>query len=71
MPTPDLSEIRILSRRLSLMGIIDAVQKRDDTVLLVDYKTSTHTRITNDMMRQAPLYALLYEGKYKIMPDAI
>ena len=71
MPTPDLSEARILSRNLSLMGIIDAVHKRDDMVVLVDYKTSKHARITNDMMRQAALYALLYEDRYKIVPDAV
>ena len=71
MPTPDLCEARILSRNLSVMGIIDAVHKRGGKVVLVDYKTSKHARITNDMMRQAALYALLYEDRYKTVPDAV
>jgi len=71
MPSPDLTEARIFSRNLSLMGIIDAVHKWGDKIILVDYKTSKHARITNDIMRQAALYALLYDDRYGIMPDAV
>ena len=71
MPIPDLSEARIFSNNLSTMGIIDAVHKRDDSLVLVDYKTSKHAKITDDMMRQAALYALLYEDKYKVVPDTV
>ncbi len=53
------------------MGIIDAVHKWGDKIILVDYKTSKHARITNDIMRQAALYALLYDDRYGIMPDAV
>jgi CRISPR/Cas system-associated exonuclease Cas4 (RecB family) len=71
MPVPELSEVRLLSRNLSVMGIIDAVHKKDDSVVLVDYKTSKHAKITDDMMRQAALYALLYEDKYKVVPETV
>ena len=71
MPSPDLTEARIFSRNLSLMGIIDAVHKWGDKIILVDYKTSKHARITNDIMRQAALYALLYDDSYRIIPDAV
>ena len=71
MPSPDLSETKIVSKTLSLMGIIDAVHQWPDKVILVDYKTSKNPVITNDIQRQAALYALLYQDKYKIVPEAV
>jgi RecB family exonuclease len=71
MPIPDHSEAKIISRNLSLMGIIDAVHQWKDQVILVDYKTSKNPVITSDMQRQAALYALLYEDKYKAIPEAV
>ena len=71
MQSPDLSEIRIHSNTLRLMGIIDAVFTLSNKVFLVDYKTSKHPRITDDIKRQAALYALLYKDKYKTVPEAV
>jgi CRISPR/Cas system-associated exonuclease Cas4 (RecB family) len=71
MPSPDLSEAKIVSKTLSLMGIIDAVHEWPEKVILVDYKTSKNPVITNDIQRQAALYALLYQDKYKIVPEAV
>ncbi len=71
LPSPEASEARIFSRNLGLMGIIDAVLMIDDKVVLVDYKTSKHPRITDDMQRQAALYALLYEDRYGIIPESV
>jgi len=53
MPTPELSEARILSKNLMLMGVIDASLPDGDGVALVDYKTSKNIEITSDMERQA------------------
>jgi len=71
LPSPELSEARIFSKNLGLMGIIDAVLLIDDKAILVDYKTSKHPRITDDMQRQAALYALLYEDRYGIIPESV
>jgi ATP-dependent exoDNAse (exonuclease V) beta subunit len=71
MALPELSEARMFSRNLGLAGIIDAVHTRDDKVTLVDYKTSRHAKITDDIRRQAALYALLYHDKNKTLPDQI
>jgi CRISPR/Cas system-associated exonuclease Cas4 (RecB family) len=71
MPFPDLTEARIHSKNLGLLGIIDAVHETDDKVILVDYKTSKYAKITNDILRQAALYALLYQDKFKKIPDVV
>jgi len=71
MPAPELTEARIMSQNLRLMGIIDAVQEENDKVILIDYKTSKHAKITDDIFRQAAIYALLYHDKFKKIPEAI
>jgi len=71
MPFPDLTEARIHSKNLRLLGIIDAVHEADDKVILVDFKTSKYAKITNDILRQASLYALLYQDKFKKTPDVV
>ena len=71
LASPDLSETKIVSKTLGLMGIIDAVHTWDDKVALVDYKTSKYANITDDILRQAALYALLYQDKYNEVPESI
>jgi len=71
LTTPDLTEARIFSCDLKLMGIIDAVYENPDQVILVDYKTSKKPVITDDIRRQAVLYALLYQDRFKKAPDTI
>lgn len=65
------SEVKLFSPELKLMGIIDAVYKQGDSILLVDYKTSKDTRITRDIFRQTAIYALLYQDRYKELPEAV
>jgi hypothetical protein len=71
MPLPDLTEARILSENLGLLGIVDAVFEESDKIILVDYKTSKHAKITDDILRQAAIYSLLYYDRFKKIPDAI
>lgn len=71
LASPELSEARMFSKNLRLMGIVDAVHTSDDKVTLVDYKTSRDPKITNEIQRQASLYALLYEDRYKKAPDQV
>jgi len=71
LSVPDACESRIWSHNLKAMGIIDAVFSKDDTVILIDYKTSKYANLTDDIQRQAALYALLYQDKYQKIPDAV
>ena len=68
---PDLCEARMWSNNLRFMGIVDAVHVIGEKVIVVDYKTSRYAKITDDIQRQAILYALLYEDKYDKAPDEI
>ena len=71
MSPADLYETRIWSNNLRVMGIIDAVHLMGDKVILVDYKTSKYVKITEDIKRQAALYALMYQDKYNKSPDEV
>ena len=71
MPVPDLTEARILSDNLKLLGIIDAVFEKTDNVLLVDYKTSKSAELTDDIVRQAILYSLLYQDRFNKVPNTV
>ncbi len=53
------------------MGIIDAVYENHDETILVDYKTSKHVKITEDIKRQAAIYGLLYQDRYHKTPAAL
>ena len=70
-PLPEACESRIFSHKLKIMGIIDAILSKDSRVILIDYKTSKYARVTDDIRRQAAIYALLYADKYGIMPRAV
>jgi hypothetical protein len=67
----NLSEVKMWSKDLMVMGVIDAVHISGDKVILVDYKTSKDAKITDEIMRQAALYALLYLDRFKRAPDAV
>ena len=69
--SPDFSEMRLFSHGLRLMGIIDALYQKPGQAMIIDYKTSQKNVITNDINRQAALYALLYQDRYGVHPDAV
>ncbi len=71
LKVPDFSELRLYSKDLRLLGIIDAVHKNSDKPVLVDYKTSKKAIVTDDMTRQAALSALLYKDKFDKIPEAV
>ena len=68
---PDFSELRLFSKDLRLMGIIDAVHQDPGKTIIIDYKTSQKPLITDDINRQAAIYALLYEDRYQEIPEAV
>ena len=61
---PRLREYKMLNDELKLHGIIDSVEHNwDDSVYIVDYKTSKlfGSAVGDDYIRQLELYALLYK----------
>ena len=70
-PLVNYSEVKIFSDYLQLMGIIDAVRINGNEVTLIDYKASKNPTITDEIMRQAVLYALLYQDRYNRAPDVV
>jgi CRISPR/Cas system-associated exonuclease Cas4 (RecB family) len=70
-PLVNYSEVRIFSDYLGVMGIIDAVRINGNEVTLIDYKTSKNPMVTDEIMRQAVLYALLYRDRYNKAPDVV
>ncbi len=65
------SEVKMFSNYLGLMGIIDAVRVDNGHISLVDYKTSKNPIVTDAIMRQAVLYALLYRDRHGRAPDIV
>ena len=66
------SEVRMFSDYLGLMGIIDAVKiSNHGHITLTDYKTSKNPTVTDEIMRQDVLYALLYRDLYNKTPDVV
>ena len=71
LPSPDMTEARFFSKNLRLMGIIDAVYENQGKTILVDYKTSKNPEVTDDINRQAAIYAFLYMDRFKKAPESI
>ncbi len=71
---PSFRELDLVDAQLGLRGIIDAVvDKGDEGVVLVDYKTSKvfmHPH-SDEYERQLYLYALLYERLKKVRPAVV
>lgn len=65
------TEVRYFSRKLNLMGIIDAVYEHNGAVILIDYKTSKHDEITEEIRVQMGIYSLLYQDNTGKKPDVI
>jgi putative RecB family exonuclease len=69
--SPDFSELRLYSQNLKLIGIMDALYQEPGQAIIIDYKTSQKNVITDDINRQAALYALLYQDRYGVPPDTV
>ena len=71
VPPPNRTEVKFISKRLGLMGVVDAVHRIGQDAILVDYKTSRRAEITPEMERQAALYGLLYQDVNGHPPEAL
>ncbi len=65
------SEVYILSEKHQLHGYIDAIQKRNGEILILDYKTSRKDDVTDDYKRQLTIYGLLYKQKFGNLPHKV
>ena len=71
MRLPEASEQKMISWELGIMGIVDAIYEIEGSTKIIDYKTSKRSTITEDILRQAALYAVLYLEKNRKTPGAV
>ena len=64
-------EVRLYSKTLGVMGIIDAVGSLNQRIVLIDYKTCASDEINRDIKVQLSIYALLYHENYNALPDIV
>jgi CRISPR/Cas system-associated exonuclease Cas4 (RecB family) len=50
------------------MGFIDAIYNDNGKTIIMDYKTSKSSEITNEYRLQLAIYSLLYLEEHKVMP---
>jgi len=65
------TEVKLFSQAHRVMGIIDAIHKRDGRVTLTDYKTGKKDELTQDIKIQMAIYALLYQENFGALPESI
>jgi CRISPR/Cas system-associated exonuclease Cas4 (RecB family) len=67
--TPE-REVHLESKKYFVHGFLDAVHKRDKTVIL-DYKTTSKDDIKDSYKNQLAIYALLYKENFNKLPDEV
>ncbi|MGV8086912.1 MAG: RecB family exonuclease [Candidatus Woesearchaeota archaeon] len=65
------TEVEYRSEQYSVRGFIDAIEKHNDIIRLMDYKTSAKAHITDAYRLQLAIYALLYEEKHGVRPNHV
>lgn len=70
-PIADATEVKLFSDYYQLMGIVDAITVTGSEITITDYKTSKNPTVTDEIMRQAVLYALLYRDRYNRTPNIV
>lgn len=65
------TEVEYKSEQYSVRGFIDAIEKNNNVIRLMDYKTSAKAHITDAYKLQLAIYALLYEEKHNVRPNHV
>ncbi len=65
------SELKIYSKRLGIVGVIDAVQEVDGQIAILDYKTSKKTILDEECMTQLSILAVLYKERFGKSPGSV
>ncbi len=68
---PFARELEFKSQDLQVRGFIDYIEKDDDKIIVMDYKTSKKFDITPQYKLQLGIYAVLYEEKYGTAPNQV
>lgn len=63
-----LREQHYISEELAVQGYIDSIEKHQDEIHIMDYKTSSHFDLNDDYKLQLGIYALLYKKKHNQLP---
>ena len=66
-----ITERELVSEKLGVRGVIDAIHQADNEITLLDYKTSSRDEITEDYRLQLAIYALLYYETYGKIPKKL
>jgi len=69
--TPIVREKKFQSPKHNVLGIVDAVRKHGNEMLVIDYKTSKDAHISEEYRLQAAIYALLYIENHGAPPSKI
>lgn len=65
------AEVEYKSPTYGVRGFIDAIHEKDGQVVLMDYKTSKHAKISPEYRLQLALYALMYHETHGRLPDKV
>ena len=65
------TETKIISERLGVMGVIDAIHNFNGETVIIDYKTSKKNDMSSDCMVQLAIYSLLYRESQGRIPDKV
>jgi len=64
-------EQHIVNHKHSVRGYIDAIHEEEGEVHLIDYKTSSSNKISDQYYLQLAIYALLYKEHFKTAPHKV
>ncbi len=65
------TEIYLESKTYNVRGYVDAVHKIEGEIILMDYKTSSKDKMTDEYRLQLGIYSLLYFDKFGILPNKV
>lgn len=62
-------EVFLRSEDIGVQGFIDAIESKNNSIRLIDYKTSQGKDMTAEFRLQLGIYALLYKSKHSVLPQ--
>jgi CRISPR/Cas system-associated exonuclease Cas4 (RecB family) len=66
---PKYRELKLTSDRYGTLGYLDQVLELGDRHLVLDFKTGSSPKLSNEYMLQLSTYYIMYEEKYSVQPD--
>ncbi|HLC86234.1 MAG TPA: PD-(D/E)XK nuclease family protein [Candidatus Nanoarchaeia archaeon] len=66
-----MTEVYLFSEKHNVRGYLDAVMNVNDDIFIIDYKTSSRDKITDDYRLQLTIYALMYNEKFNKLPKKV